>query len=386
MFSANIGDPIIYWILRLILMATLIISGYGISKNEAKGSLFWKWATPSLIAYSLIQGLRYMRGADYAHYMGDLQGHLFTDYTDPLYLLWLNFFHFTGLPYPVGFVFYSFLLFFSFLLVVKHFPKTALWALPMFLLLTGSAENIIRQYFAICFIMFAFHFYLDKKKIAMLACLIACTMIHFSGIFAVVLFLFFAYFRLEDKSRIKKPWILIGLYIYLYYFFDVSYFKTLTDFLSKLNVGDNVAGGQYLNDADRWFSSDGSIQLVLGTKAAVVSKINQTVDFLSKLVVIWFGWFAMKNNKQLSVVYWFMYVALIIKEIGGDIEMYGRLYNWLVYLSPIMYGAIFYYCNWRKRWLKITVMAVFLITYGFYGFLRQLGQSGYAGCAFIWDA
>lgn len=386
MWTQTLGDPIIYWLLRTALMITLIISGYGISNKNSKGEYFWKWANPSLIAYSLIQGLRYMRGADYFHYMQDLEGNLWTEYKDPLYLLWLAFFQSTGLPYPVGFVFYSFLLFFSFLLIVKHFPKTAIWALPLFLLLTNSSENIIRQYFAICFIMFALHFYIEDKRRLMFICLIACAMIHFSGLFAIMMFLFFAYFRIENKIKMKKPWALIIIFLFVYFFWNNNYFKFVTEFLATLDLEENTVGLTYVENAERWFSEEGSIQLVLGNKAAAVSKIYLTAEFLSKSALIWFGWFAMKNNKQLSVVYWFTYLALLLDVISGDIEIYRRFYNWLVYLAPIMYGAIFVYYKWDKLWLRAAIVCLFIISYGFYGFIRQFGQIGYAGCAFIWDA
>ena len=66
----DVGDPIIYWILRILLLAILFFCGWGISKDAPARYNKYAWLAGS--AYSLIEGLRWLRGADYPHYYNDI--------------------------------------------------------------------------------------------------------------------------------------------------------------------------------------------------------------------------------------------------------------------------------------------------------------------------
>ena len=389
---AQIGDPIVYWSLRLLLLAILINSGWNISYKDKDGSNFWTNALPSIIAYSLIQGLRWNRGADYPHYYQDLTGKLVTDYKESVYLLWIDFFKWTGMPGPVGFVFYSFLLIFAFCCVLKYFRKGAIWALPLFLLMTNAAENIIRQYFAVSFVLFAYYYYLRgiNYRKQMWLCLIIVPMIHLSGLFADVIFLICIYahkIRLDFKWKLWCLYPLLGLYLYVYFFWDTHNFSYVVDFLSSLEVGDDTYRGLYVTNSERWFTEEGSITYLLTGKAAVrtISLLNEITFFLTNVIMICCGYFILNRDSRFLPVFWFTYLAIILKGIGGDIEMYARFYNWLIYLAPIACGLILVE-KWSTKFkIEMIINVIFFIYFGFYGVLRQLGSMGYAGCAFIWD-
>lgn len=381
----NFGDAFIYWSLRLLLLSVLTYSGYKISYLE-DGSKFWRSCTAPLLLYSLIQGLRYMRGTDYSHYMQDLEGNLFTEYREPLYNLWLDIFQISGLPFFVGFIFYSFIFFFSYLCVVKHFQQTAVWALPMFLIITGSgSECFVRQYFALSFILFAFHYYYENNIYAMLISLFICCLIHFSGLFAISLFLLFAYVRIDKIYCCEKPWFFIFLYCVIYFFWDTSYFNIFSEYLQLISIDESYFGSGYIENADRWFSEEGSLSNVHGTKMEV-GIILRAFTFISNFCIIWFGWYTIKFNRKMSLFYGFSYLYIIISQISSDIEIYRRFTHWVVCFLPIMYGAIFCYCKWNNIVLKYMVIFVFLITYLFYGTINMIGTKGYAGCGFVWDA
>ena len=64
MISMSLGDPIVYWLLRILLLVTLLVCGWGISYQE---KIFKVYALVAGAAYSLIQGLRLERGQDYPH-------------------------------------------------------------------------------------------------------------------------------------------------------------------------------------------------------------------------------------------------------------------------------------------------------------------------------
>lgn len=384
------GDPIVYWLLRLLLIAILFYSGWNITKKYPKNKVFWRYCIPSIIAYSLIQGLRWNRGADYMSYYQILSGTHASENTEPLYLLWLDIFHFIGFPAPFGFVVYSTLLIISFCYLLKQFPSSAIWALPLFLLFTVSSENIVRQYIAASFLMLGIAAYLQGKRLFCSLFLVCSISIHFSAYIAIFVFVFIVLFpRLIKKIKWNKIYLfgLIGFYIFCYFFWDSSYFSSIANYLQTINIFEESSASSYIDDSERWFTEEGRISNVLNVNAGTFSLLHEASLFLVNLFIIIEGYLLLKNNSKLSVIYWFSYIAIVFRTIGGDIEIYARFREWFVYLTPIVCGLIIFRFQQSKgyNWVKILCFTVFLIYFVFYGIIRSFGTVGYSGCAFIWD-
>lgn len=386
-YSVSTGDPAIYWTFYVLLTLILAFCGWGISKDDEKQSQFNKYAWIAGISYSLIEGLRWLRGADYYHYYMDLdtnfKARVCTPDPEPLYEWWVNLFHMTGLHPSIAFIIYSALLIFGVLLIFKSYPKAALWGLPLFFLMTNSqTENIIRQTLATSFLIFAYVAYLNEKKKLMFAMLCVVPLIHSAGLFGVALFLVFTYV----KVPLKQPWILVALFLFAYYFWNPDWFQGFADYLSKLNLGDDVKGQGYLDNSDRWFTSEGSITNVLGKKAVQLSMLYVSINFLVNLFIVLFGFYACKDDRKLQTVYYFAYIALIIQTIAGDIEIFTRFSYWTNLLTPILVGVMFAKIKLPQiKNLQVVIYVVFAINYIFYGLIRSIGSLPYAGCGFIWD-
>lgn len=386
-YSVSTGDPTIYWTLYVLLTLILTFCGWGISKDDEKQSQFNKYAWIAGISYSLIEGLRWLRGADYYHYYMDLDTNfkagVCTPDPEPVYEWWVNLFHMTGLHPSIAFIIYSALLIFGVLLIFKSYPKAALWGLPLFFLMTNSqTENIIRQTLATSFLIFAYVAYLNEKKKLMLAMLCVVPLIHSAGLYGVALFLVFTYV----KVPLKQPWILVALFLFAYYFWNPDWFQGFADYLSKLNLGDDVKGQGYLDNSDRWFTSEGSIANVLGKGATQLSMLYVSVNFLVNLFTVWFGFYASRDDRKLQTVYYFAYVALIIQTMAGDIELFIRFSQWTNLLTPILVGVMFAKIKLPQvNNLQVLIYIVFAINYIFYGLIRSIGTLPYAGCGFIWD-
>ena len=387
------GNPITYWLLRSILLISLLWSGYCISYKDSKGKLFWRYTSVSIILYSLIQGLRYMRGADYEGYMeGFINGFGGKDEIEPLWQLFLYVFHLFNFHYSVGFVICSALLIFSFARVLKHFPNAAFWAFPLFLLLTGSSENIMRQYFAASFLLLAFDSFLSKNVYKMYIELIICCLIHYSAIWIVLLFLILLKKKSIKSKSSYAPLVLYFIYVFVFFFWDNSFFKYAVEFVEMFNPKAILGGTMYLEDASAYFTEEGGIHLLLGTSTGQNSWIFNTIEFLSSSIVIIVGYTIVRNNIKLFVVYVFAYLAILFHTLGGDIQVYARFYNWFVVLSSIIYGTIAFgqYGNENKGTsfytiLRTVCLIIFFLQFYYYGFLMRIGSIGYAGCAFIWD-
>lgn len=386
-WSSSTGDPFIYWSFYVLLVLILTYCGWGISNDDEKQTHFRKYAWIAGTSYSLIEGLRWLRGADYYHYYMDLdtnfKASVCTLDPEPIYEWWVNLFYMTGLHPSIAFIFYSALLIFGILLIFKSYPKAALWGLPLFFLMTNSqTENIVRQTLATSFLIFAYVAYLNDKKKLMFAMLCVVPLIHTAGLFGVALFLIFTYI----KVPLKQPWILVALFLFAYYFWNPDWFQGFADFLSKLNLGDDIKGQGYLDNSDRWFTSEGAISNVLGQKAVQLSILCVSASFLVKLFTIWFGFYACRDERKMQTVYYFAYVALMIQTIAGDIELFTRFSNWTNLLTPILIGIMFAKLKLPQiKNLQVAIYVVFAINYIFYGLIRSIGSLPYAGCGFIRD-
>lgn len=156
----RLGDPILFWVLRLVVLLSLFYSGYLITYKDKNGTRYWKYSSIGIIVYSLVEGLRWDRGVDYMHYYQDITGKLYTNYSEIAYVWWTEFFKFTGLYYWMAFIFYSFLLIHGFYYLLQRFRKQAVWALPLFFIITvPSSENLIRQFLAVAIFEYALYFF-----------------------------------------------------------------------------------------------------------------------------------------------------------------------------------------------------------------------------------
>lgn len=205
-------------------------------------------------------------------------------------------------------------------------------------------------------------------------------MIHLAGLIAVVAFLLLALF----KMPLKRPWLLLCIYVAFYFFWDAAYFEGITKFISTLGLGRDTKMQSYLQNSARWFTREGSLSRVLGRNAGTFSLINNSAIFLSQIIIIYYGFKAQLADRRLQIVFYFSFIATIFNTISGDIEMYRRLYNWFVYLTPFLIGVALYKIPMKKfeRYAVITILSV---NYFFYSLLRQVGSMLYSGVAFVWN-
>lgn len=375
-----IGDLFLYNILKISLLLILFIYGFCISKSHNKRNILITGVI-TIIAFSLIEGLRWDRGPDYYNnYLLLTSNAPEVTKSEPLFNAIISTFKMLSLPYWLCFVLFSFLYIYSFTKVVKEFPKAAIWALPvMFLTTIAPHENLIRQFLAISFILFAYYFYIKQKKVPMLLCLLCVFNIHFSGIFAIAMFGLVIFFKLE--KYIRTPMILVGAYILLYFLWDTSYLSPLTNTLSNLDIG-NEDMQHYLENADRWFTDEGSLSELHGTSDKT-SLVKIFFDLITNCAIIYFGFLAIKQDKRLRIPYWFTFFALIIFVLGGDIEIYSRFAWWLYIFMPIMLGSIWYSAPMKPK-IRTALISIIAFSYA-YAFIRGFSDIPYSGYAFVWD-
>lgn len=375
-----------YWILRLIMLALLVFSGVCVTYKNRDNKYFWYYAMPVILFYIFSEGLRFERGDDYKQYATELAGLWHSEgLREPVYQGFVYFVNFLKIPYWVCFMFYSGLIICSFMSVMKHFPKYAVWAFPVFFLLTDyPAESMIRQYIAIPFICYAYAAYLSGKTVRMYVMLALVPLIHFSGLIAVGSFLLFYFF--DPIKWIKSPLILVGIYLLFVAFFEVSYFDNFSDYIQnndiEMDAHQNMSN--YVENSDRWLTDEGNlIYITKGGEAGGKTKFNIMTGIVFDCLMIFLGFLGVRKNRKLAIPYCFSYIGIVLLAIGGEIELYNRFAWWFIYFLPVIVGSALTDVK-MNLWLWLVVLGFVLVQY-VYPLLFKIGEPGYAGCAFVWD-
>ncbi len=376
------GDLFTFWILRIFLLLVFVVCGFGISYD--KKSRFCVYSLVSGLCYSLIQGLRYARGVDYMHYKFDMEGHWFVDNYEVGYRFIVIFLsQWLHLPYWGCFICYSALLIFAVLLVLKRIPQMAVWGLPMFFLITGTAsENLIRQYLAISFIIYAYYFFLCKKNICMWFMLVFSFFIHVSAIYPVILFVFFAYVKF--KTKIQKPWIYMGVYSLLFLFWNVSYLSIVPHLLDYVPFFDSSNMQGYIEYSDYWFTSESSLSETLG-KNLDLSFAHNSLLFLVNNLVIFYGYKVKQKDNQFRIPYYYFLFSLFFAVIGKDLELYYRCTQWTYFMTAFVVSSILSTSSIMANRTKSIICFLFFVLYYYGIFISQIGVSPESGCAFVWN-
>lgn len=373
-----------FWGLRLFLVAIILFCSWGISYKNRDNRYFWYYAVIIIVFYTLIQGLRYGRGADYLHYAEELHHDIFAGNEitrEFLYDTFVIFVRETRIPFYYAFMLYSALLITGLMCVVKKLPKYAIWIVPIFYFLTlNASENFIRQFIALSFLYYAYYYYLCDRRKMMYAMLVTIVLIHSSGLFAVAAFLMCVY--IDFTKYLKSPIILLAFFVAFSAAWNIA---NLDDFAASLQTVDafedtNYAG--YVENSERWFTEEGDIDAAKGEAGS--SALLDLNNFVCNCVIIWFGYYVCRRDRRFAIAYYCSYLAMIINIIGGNIELIGRLRWWLLPLEPIIIGGMLVPEDGKYRIKDYILIALFIATYHL-RFLMQVGKPGDFGCAFVWD-
>lgn len=386
--NAFIGDLFVYWLLECTLLLTCILCGWGITKSKDNPEKFWKLAAIVVIVFTFVKGLRYGRGVDYLSYAEDITSSILDKETfdmEPVWLAIVWFFRHFKIDSVWFFVFNSFILIFSFTRIVKHVPNMAVWALPMFYIIFGpQSETMIRQDCAISFLMLAYSFYLDKRKILAIVFVVLSFYTHFSAftaILPVIIILLTTRKKSEAKdNKVLAPYILTFVYILLELFWKPAYLDGITRWIAALDFLDIGSKQDYIERADEFFGS----QDVYRSVSYVTSRLFILTHFLARVIIIFLGYKYVQKNKDMRIAYCFAVIAIYVNILGGSLQLWQRMVNWFIYLTPLIIGGIVCDIDYKQSQSRIFVIAAFFMCYYFY-YIRNIGSIPSLGYAFIWD-
>ncbi len=366
------GSANTYIILELFLFFLFIFCGYGISKGEK--NTFWLFGWIAIIPYSLIKGLRYDRGVDYVWYMYQYEhpGEIDQDIGFTIINQTLNS---LGVPYYGAFVFYSFVLILSVIILLKHFRELAIYVLPVFLVITTpQSDNLIRQYFGFSFVFLSFLFLMKDQLWKCLAFMVISALVHSSSLMLFPFFLVFYYVKIPVRS----PYLFLILYLLVFLFWKVEYWGDYAALLDGLDVGVGNFN-RYTENAEHWFTDESS----LGDGKAY-STILLFRKLLSQIILIYFGTKLLDSIRGFQVPFFLFYISVIILQMAGDIEIIRRIGVSFKIFEMYVAGVVLYYTKQCNLFTKGAMW--FLIINYVYDFIAKLLYSSNLGdYLFIWD-
>lgn len=376
----------VYVLINLLLFLVFVSVGKNIANNPKKS--FWKLYSPAIIAYTLILGARYNRGADYRHYQDvfnwnlDADKRLFTFINDSLKLIGID---------DIGIFFvYSFVFIFLAGFLIKEYRVLAKWLLPMFL-----AANIyfnewfISQGFGLSFVLLycAFLFSQEikvKKKVVL--CLLSALcgyFIHSGNLFnlLIITILYFVY----DKPFNWK--ICILLYLFSSYYFQYhTDFTLINRFLTYINGMDSRMD-EYIKRGDDWFSSyavhddyyrKGFLK-TFQTLGECSFFYFANLAFESKNEI-----FSKEKKKNLIVLYNMFVVGSILGQMFFAVEILKRMASsfYLMWCFPLAY--VLKVINFSKlaKGYKVAYCCMFWFGYEYLKYIFYRLDGVYT---FLWD-
>ena len=371
------GNISVYWGLIFLLTFILFLCGSAISKKRGVNTNFYFGV--AILSFALVEGLRWMRGTDYYDYYSlVLNGTANARITEPVFCFFVDIIHYLQLNPTWFFVISSALLIGSYTPIFKKRPEAAILGIPLIYCCLGvQAENLVRQYLAIPFLILAYNYYCNDDRKKMLLCLAMAPLVHYSAILVVLIFVLMAYVKLP----VGKPYIFAIIYIVLFFLWDSAYLDQFAIVISAINFGDLNVYSDFTDNAYKWFTDEG------GNGSGFTSIVVITVEFLTQLSIIVFGHEACKKDPKLYILYYFAFISILISIIAGDIQLLFRMGYWFSWTLPIIVGIIvsFNYAKYSP-YIKTICSMLYLLYFVYALNFHHLGTIPFSeGCMFVWD-
>lgn len=340
----QITTDLTYLFLNAILLLTFVVSGQLVSRKAN----YWSCATCCIVAFTLIQGLRYGRGNDYQHYTEVFMG---IDQQSNALFLWLNSVLMQiGIDKHTCFVFYAFVFSSCSMVFLQNYKECAKWVFPLYIVgFIFFNEYQIRQAFSYSFFFLYMHYLfqvpLDIRKVSVfdtkyvvlaLIAAILCVKFHSANVFILATFSVVYFF-------VRKPltyWIAIPIYLSFVYVipkvFDFSIIELFFVFFS-----DTETLKEYIENADRWFSESAMEDIY--TRNPII----QIFEAFGVSSLLYLGYKHITNKAKPhfpaeTAFYYSFFIGVCILSAFRKLELMNRMGYDLSLLLYILLGIVLY--------------------------------------------
>lgn len=371
------GIKLDYIILMIALFLCIIITAGILSSKRNKH--YWLSSIPVIVVFSLVEGLRYLRGTDYLNYALLYKYHGENASMEVIYTALQSFFYTINLPYWGIFIVYSFVWIVALLYLFKNNKKSILYGFPIFILLgLANFECFIRQNIAFAVIFVFLAFLLEHKYKKAFFCAIIPPFIHSSSI--VFIFYILIIYLLSIKKRKCIPAsIIIGLYVISTFILDSKILSGISEVIKLIPTIDGTVISSYIENADHWFGADASEDQFARSFATKVGAL-----FFDMLTVYW-SYKKLKtekySNKNVVFIYNLFTVSLIFLQLFFIIQIPKRFFSSFYMFASFLIAFIMKSPKSSKK--EILSRYIILMYVGIY-FIKNILMA--SNQLFVWDA
>ena len=329
-----------YVLLKLALVISAFVAGYLMSKSK-NSVQFWRGAFVAVLAFAVVEGLRFGRLVDwniyYIHYQEIGKG-ISDKSFEPLFQLICKFLYRIGVPYW-GFVAMqcSFLMF-SCCLLFQDYKKYAVWMLPPLIYVLYMNENFIRWFFAASFLFVCLYYMQKESRKRMVLFYVAAVMCHSGMIIFLPIILFE---KILDKYCLKRQ-VMAVLFLAFTFFISIQqlqFLTTIASFLSKIGLGQLGHLDGYLKSANYLINGRGAADLGFFYR----SFSNQIRLVLEYLPLILLAPKFVKQYRLGNLFYNLFVLGAVLDPVFSMVEILGRFSCVLLFFSTIVGGIVYYH-------------------------------------------
>lgn len=386
MFEANIIYSFLFFI-------TLFLAYYAYYANDRQDVIILQKSKHvrtsiflAIIIYTVLLGLRCNVGIDYTSYyyiFASYKNNIPVDDVDRIFKILFPPMISLGIHYNYFVAFLAFVLIFT---LFKGFEnKLSILYIYIFYFFSNSiffgSLNIMRQYAAIFIIFFAFKLFFDKSYIKFVILYILAFLIHRS----CVIYLPFLLFVKTDlfKNRIIQFLLLLFSFIIGEKVFSILFDSTVLTILSPF-----MGESRYL----AYIDSNNFLKMSSSSENVVASGLFKYFKLIIDIVIIYYSTYLKSNYSKYNISFFYnlyfigivMYNIFQFNSITLRLCTYFDIYRY--YLLSILTYDCFHSFPKHKRYLKIFLYAVIILSVIF--FYRSINNRA-GGCApwfFIWQA
>lgn len=370
----------IYVFIKFFELLVFILVGKKISKTKSDRE-YWRIALLAIVAFALVDGLRYGRMIDYWGYWGlyNSANTLFGN-TDPLFSAFLYIFKETELGLSSVLIVQSAILIYACLLILKPYKIYAKYALPLLLPLLVMNENLSRWFMACSFLFMAFNQYNNKKYYATFLYFVAAQATH-NAIFP--LFPLILSYPLYNKIIIPRS-IVLTLFVFMTFFSDIrsaTFVVRISDWLLSAGlVNEDASMVNHLLHAQDLIQGE---HLELGImQRALYQKIS---NLLIWLPIIWYG-YTYAKDEYINGIYNITAISLILSPLLSQVELLGR-YTMFMNIFSVIVAACYYFNEFkRQRDFRFSISFISLLLFMYPTLSLIFNRGADKDMLFIWDS
>lgn len=368
-----------YIVLYIILCFCTIYFSSKLSQLKNEKSWFLP-LLPYIIAFSLIEGVRYLRGTDYLlyslSYLYDdefrFREFLWSALRETLRGLhcsyWMQFFVF-AFSWITGLIFF----------IKKIDRKYAIYILPIAIVFSlGGLENLIRQSFAFSFLLVAIAYLLEKKYNYALLFLVVAIFIHNA---TIILALFACFIYAIRKVKVTAVTYVI-IYVIVVFLLGGNFFSIVMQQAEKLL---QIIGGglsvtaYYLTDFNRFLGADAYMDRY--SRSVVTLLFSALFDIV--VMVLSYKHLKHRNFQDSNTLFFYhlFCISNILLQFTTNFMVVRRIFTMFYMFAAFLIGYVMHEKPLAKG---ENVLRLYMFAYVVIFFIKNILLA--SNQLFLWDA